>query len=192
VRRLLPLLLAGLTLLVPGLALAHDDPIVTVRVLCNGFNVLDMDAVLGEISTTATLSVDRPVRGPTEIEAWVREQMDHDLRIEIVDIGVPQRLSDGYTVSWTARFSREDWRRDGVPVREVTNAIVIHNGRITDWNASFTADAMPPSTAASPVAASAPAVSSGPPELFGLPISLVLAIVVLALGGVWMTRRLAR
>src|ERR1700730_11495535 len=117
-RRLLPLVLAVLTMLAPGVALAHDDPIVTVRVLCNGFNVLDMDAVLGEISSTATLSVDRPVRGTSEIEAWVREQMDHDLRIEIVDIGVPQRLTDGYTLSWTARFSREDWRREGVSARE--------------------------------------------------------------------------
>src|ERR1700738_3065626 len=81
-RPLCGLLLAVVGLLASsGVALAHDDPIVTVRVLCNGFNVLDMDAVLGEISTnSATLSVDRPVTGASEIEAWVREQMDHDLR----------------------------------------------------------------------------------------------------------------
>src|SRR6266851_2245883 len=118
-------LLAMLSLLaalgLSGVALAHDDPIVTVRILCNGFNVLDMDAVLGEISGSATLSVDRPVHGANEIEAWVKEQMDHDLRIEIVDIGTPQRLPDGYTLSWTARFSREDWRRDGITARDVSN-----------------------------------------------------------------------
>jgi hypothetical protein len=182
-----------LGLLVPsGVALAHDDPIVTVRVLCNGFNVLDMDAVLGEISTSsATLSVDRPVSGATEIEAWVREQMDHDLRIEIVDIGTPQRLADGYTVTWTARFSREDWRRAGVQNREVTSAITIHNGRITEWNASLdagTAAARPAQVP--PPAVTQPSPANGPPELFGLPVTLLMAIVVLAGAGVWMARRL--
>src|SRR5690349_4135675 len=92
-------------------AAAHDDPVVTVRILCNGFNVLDMDAVLGEISDSATITVDRSVQGRPEIEAWVKEQMDHDLRIEIVDIGIPEKLPDGYTLSWTARFSRQDWRK---------------------------------------------------------------------------------
>ncbi len=194
-RRLLPpLVLTILALLVlPSTALAHDDPIVTVRVLCNGFNVLDMDAVLGEISDTATLSVDRPVHGTNEIEAWVREQMDHDLRIEIVDIGSPQRLPDGYTLSWTARFSREDWRIAGITAREVTNAITIHNGRITDWNASLAplaADA--PASQAVPLAAPAPVGGSGVPELLGVPVTLLVAISVLALAGLWMTRRLVR
>ena len=127
----------ALTCVVCAVALAHDDPIVTVRILCNGFNVLDMDAVLGEISDSATLSVDRPISGGGEIQAWVREQMDHDLRIEIVDIGTPQRLTDGYTLAWTARFSREDWRRAGVSAREVSNAVTIRNGRITNlWPSS--------------------------------------------------------
>ena len=100
-----------------------------MRILCNGFNVLDMDAVLGEISDSATLSVDRPISGGGEIQAWVREQMDHDLRIEIVDIGTPQRLTDGYTLAWTARFSREDWRRAGISAREVSNAVTIRGGK---------------------------------------------------------------
>src|SRR5260370_39652258 len=137
-RRLL--LAVIIALVVNGEALAHDDPIVTVRILCNGFNVLDMDAVLGELSDSATLSVDRPIRGASEIQAWVREQMDHDLRIEIVDIGTPQRLTDGYTLAWTARFSREDWRRAGVSSREVAHAVTIRNGRITNWTGA-TADA---------------------------------------------------
>src|ERR1700730_13516455 len=120
-RRLFLAAFVTAALVLPGqAALAHDDPIVTVRVLSNGFNVLDMDAVLGEIADTATLSVDRPVRGRAEIEPWVKDQMNHDLRIEIVDIGTPQRLADGYTLSWIARFSREDWRRDGIAAREVT------------------------------------------------------------------------
>jgi len=193
-RRLVPLALTVLAALVlNGVALAHDDPIVTVRVLCNGFNVLDMDAVLGELADSATLSVDRPVHGAAEIEAWVREQMDHDLRIEIVDMGTPERLADGYTLGWTARFSREDWRRAGVASREVTNTVAIHNGRITTWNAALaplTAAAPAPEQAV-PAAPVAPA-STGVPELFGVPVTLVLAISVFAVAGLWMVRRLVR
>ena len=182
-------------LVLNGVALAHDDPIVTVRILCNGFNVLDMDAVLGEISDTAVLSVDRPIRGSNEIQAWVREQMDHDLRIEIVDIGTPQRLTDGYTLAWTARFSRDDWRRAGISAREVANAVTIRNGRITNWTAS-TADAPAPS-AQPPALAAAPNVSGAPqgngvPEFFGVPLTLVLAIVVVAFAVVLLSRRLVR
>jgi hypothetical protein len=195
-RRLLPLLLAALTLAQPGMALAHDDPLVTVRVLCNGFNVLDMDAVLGEIADTATLSVDRPVRGGKEIEAWVKEQMDHDLRIEIVDIGAPQRLSDGYTLLWTARFSREDWRRSGITARNVTSAVTIHNGRITEWSAALgpVGTDAPPSqeVPTGPSAASAAPPSTGVPELIGVPVTLLVAIATLALAGVLMARRLVR
>jgi len=194
------LLLAALSLFMAlvfsAVALAHDDPIVTVRILSNGFNVLDMDAVLGEISDTATLSVDRPVHGASEIQAWVREQMDHDLRIEIVDIGTPQRLPDGYTLTWVARFSREDWRLAGVPARSVSNDVTIRNGRITNWTASIATDAPPPSqdpalAAAHGGAADAPK-PTGVPEVFGVPLTLLLAIVVVAFGGVWMTRRFVR
>jgi hypothetical protein len=193
VRRLLLAVL--IALVVNGEALAHDDPIVTVRILCNGFNVLDMDAVLGELSDSASLSVDRPIRGASEIQAWVREQMDHDLRIEIVDIGTPQRLTDGYTLAWTARFSREDWRRAGVSSREVSNAVTIRNGRITNWTAS-TADA-PASSAPAPALAAAPNVSAAPnsgavPELFGVPATLLLAVVVVVGAGVLLTRRFVR
>ncbi len=195
------LVLAALSLLamfvLHDVALAHDDPVVTVRILCNGFNVLDMDAVLGELSDSATLSVDRPIHGASEIQAWVKEQMDHDLRIEIVDIGTPQRLTDGYTLTWTARFSREDWRRAGISAREVTNAVTIHNGRITNWSASTATDA-PQSQEAPAVSAAAKSggadvsTSSGLPEVFGVPLTLLLAILVVALGGLWMTRRLVR
>jgi hypothetical protein len=181
-------------LILPGVAMAHDDPIVTVRILCNGFNVLNMDAVLGEISPSATLSVDRSITGAKEIEAWVKEQMDHDLRIEIVDIGSPQRLSDGYTLAWTARFSREDWRRAGIPARKVTSSTTIHNGRITDWSASFASlpgDA-PPSQELSPATPAAPPGSTGVPELLGVPVTLLLAISLLAVAGLWMARRLVR
>jgi len=192
------LVLAALSLLavfvLHDVALAHDDPVVTVRILCNGFNVLDMDAVLGELSDSATLSVDRPIHGASEIQAWVKEQMDHDLRIEIVDIGTPQRLTDGYTLTWTARFSREDWRRAGISAREVTNAVTIHNGRITDWTASAATD--PPSPSQQPALSAASNAdvpkSGGVPEVFGVPLTLLLAIVVVAFAGALLTRRLVR
>ncbi|HEX8969247.1 MAG TPA: hypothetical protein VF937_15290, partial [Chloroflexota bacterium] len=74
------MLIAIAALSQPGQVSAHDDPVVTIRVLCNGFNVLDLDAVLGEISDSATLNVDRRVEGSSQIQAWVKEQMDDDLR----------------------------------------------------------------------------------------------------------------
>ncbi len=167
--------------LAPQPAAAHDDPIVTVRVMCNGFNVLDMDAVLGEISDSATLRVDRTVQGGAQIQAWVREQMDNDLRIEIVDIGTPQKLVDGYTLTWTARLSRQDWRKAGMAARQAANTVVIHNGRITEWTAALDAG-----SSASGVAAPSAAVNVRPtdtlPEVFGIPITLVAALFV-AVGG---------
>ena len=164
-------------------AAAHDDPIVTVRVMCNGFNVLDMDAVLGEISDSATLKVDRTVQGRSQIQAWVKEQMDKDLRIEIVDIGTPQKLSDGYTLTWTARLSRQDWRTEGMQARQAANTIVIHNGRITEWtaaldSASSTADVSAPRAAANPISEPTGTLA----EVFGIPITLVAALFV-AVGG---------
>src|SRR5258707_15263149 len=103
--------------------------------------------------------------------------MAHELGIEIGDVGSPQLLTDGYTLAWTARFSREDWRRAGVSSREVANAVTIRNGRITNWTAS-TADAPAPSAPA-PALAAAPNVSAAPtsggvPELFGVPATLLL------------------
>lgn len=222
--RLLALVSTALLALLalPGPALAHDDPIVTVRVLCNGFNVLDMDAVLGEISNSAVLSVDRPVQGGSgQIEAWVKEQMDKDLRIEIVDIGTPQRLTDGYTLSWTARFSRQDWREAGTAARNVSNDITIHNGRITQWNATFSASrppgvsaaaastvippsmgygTAPSSSATAPglandagrIASDVGAASSEPPALLGIPVTLLLALGVALFAAAWTVRRLVR
>lgn len=167
----------------PSNAAAHDDPIVTVRVMCDGFNRLDMDAVLGELSDAATVKLVGGVRGSTQIEDWVQQQMDQDLRIEILDIGTPQKLSDGYALTWTGRFSRQDWRQAGMSSRVVSNTVVIHNSRITEWTAEAT-DAAPPTPAVAPAAIQS---SNDPvdsmPELFGIPISLVLAAAV-AIAGV--------
>jgi hypothetical protein len=185
--RVLWLLILLMMLAAPGEALAHDDPIVTVRVMCNGFNVLDMDAVLGEISDSATLHVDGTVQGQAQIQAWVKQQMDADLRIEIVDIGKPQKLSDGYTLTWTARLSRQDWRKAGMAARQATNSIVIHNGRITEWTATLDSGGSSASTSSSSASGSAVAgtvtePSSSMPDVFGIPITLVAAACV-ALGG---------
>jgi hypothetical protein len=179
-------------MLFPSAALAHDDPIVTVRVLCNGFNVLDMDAVLGEISDSATLHVDRTVQGSAQIQAWVREQMDADLRIEIVDIGTPRKLSDGYTLNWTGRFSRQDWRKAGMESRKATNSVVIHNGRITDWTATLDASSQSADASGDTSVVPANQPSSGFPELFGVPVTLLLAAAVAVAGGGYLVRSVVR
>jgi hypothetical protein len=165
----------------PASVAAHDDPIVTIRVLCNGFNVLDMDAVLGEISDSATINLEQRVNGRREIEAWVREQMDHDLRIEITDIGTPQKLQDGYTLTWTARFTRQDWRKAGVAERQATNSVEIRNGRITSWNGRLATGSPTDKGGAAPAPAANPlptggAQTSGVPELFGIPVTLLGAV----------------
>lgn len=176
----------------PSEAMAHDDPVVTVRVMCDGFNMLDMDAVLGEISDSATLSVDRQVQGLDQIEAWVKEQMDGDLRIEIIDMGTPKQLSDGYTLTWIGRFSREDWRRAGIESRDVSNRVVIHNGRITEWTANIGGGPAGegPTIAPAAIAVTDPSGLNGVPLLFGIPVSLIVAV-LLAIGGAALIVRMA-
>ena len=137
-RRAGVLLLSALAL-VPAPAAAHDDPVVTVRVMCDGFTVLDPSQVRGEIADNATLSVDRSVRGSQQIDAWIDDEMAHDLRIQVLDIRPPEQLQDGYTVTWTGRWSRDDWPRAGQSARETTEKVVIHNGRITRWTSSLAA-----------------------------------------------------
>jgi hypothetical protein len=175
----------------PSEAAAHDDPVITVRVMCNGFNVLDMNAVLGEFSDSAMLNVDREVHGPGQVEQWVKEQMDKDLRIEIIDIGTPAKLEGGYSLAWTARFSRHDWSQAGIGSRRVSSRVVIQNGRITEWTAHMADD---PGDGASLISdpATVPddveAHSTGMPEVFGAPISLVLAGLLALVGAVVVLR----
>jgi len=158
----------------PGYAAAHDDPVLTVRVMCNGFNVLDIDGVLGEISDSATVTVDRTVRGRDEIEPWVKEQMDNELRIEIAGISEAREVPEVYTGCWTARFSRKDWGRAGVAARQASNTVVIHNGRITEWTASVDADISGADGAEAPsVGAPVAPEPGGLPDLFGNPLTLV-------------------
>ena len=167
----------------PSIAAAHDDPIVTVRVMCDGFNTLDMDAVLGELADTPTLKIAGDARGTTQIQDWVQQQMDEDLRIEILNFGTPQKLSDGYTLTWTGRFSRQDWRKLGISTQVVSNIVVIRNGRIAEWTAEVIdagAPTPPPLAAAVLPAPSDPADTM--PEMFGIPVSLLLAAAVAITG----------
>ncbi len=179
-------------LAMPLAAEAHDDPVVTVRVMCDGFNILDPDQVLGEISDTAVVHFDGTVQGSSQIQAWVQKQMDDDLRIQIDTIGTPQKLPDGYNLNWTARLSRQDWRQQGVQSREVNNTVVIHNGRITEWTATLDSGTAAPSADAIPVLAQGSATPSSPmdrmPSVAGVPISLWLAGVVAIVGAVVVAR----
>ena len=183
-KRLIWVTLALFSACFPGTGAAHDDPIVTVRVLTDGFNTLNQDQVLGEISADSiTINLDRSVHGGALVQAWIKEQMDLDLRIEIVDIGTPQRLADGYTLTWTGRFSRQDWRRAGTATRLYSNSVVIHNGRITEWTGSQMSPSSGGSESAPVVAVtSQPVTGSGIPELAGIPLTLWLAGFV-AIGG---------
>jgi hypothetical protein len=157
-------------------------------VLCDGFNVLDINQVLGEISDSATLKVDRTVQGSQQIQAWVKEQMDDDLRIQIVDIGTPQRLPDGYTLNWTGRFSRQDWRQSGIAARQASNTVVIRNGRITEWTAALDSGASGTGETSTISIQDTSQPTNAIPEFLGIPITLLLAAGVAAAGATFLLR----
>jgi hypothetical protein len=188
------LLLALLGVLAaPSGALAHDDPILTVRVLCSGLTDGQVDIAMGEIDDNATVLVDRPLVGRQQIQAWMVEQLAQNLRIEVVDIQTTQ-VPDGYAVTWTTHMFREDWRKAGVAMRPTTEQATIHNGRITRWTSSLatelapgvalpavnTADVPESPASAGPIVAGVP-LSDIPVTLLGLAAVLVLAGCGLAL-----------
>ena len=183
-RRLIEMALALFMAVWPATVDAHDDPIVTVRVMSDGFNTLNQDQVLGEISAdSVVISLDQRVQGGEQVRAWIKQQMDMDLRIEIIDIGTPQRLSDGYMLTWSGRFTRQDWRRSGIAARRYSNNVVIHNGRITEWTATLVSNVSAPTEVAPPLVVTTTRSSqSSIPELLGIPVTLLLAG-CLAIGG---------
>ncbi|HEX8968027.1 MAG TPA: hypothetical protein VF937_09115, partial [Chloroflexota bacterium] len=115
-------------------------------------------------------------------------------RIEIVDIATPERLPDGYTLNWTARLRRQDWRKAGVDAREAANTVVIHNGRITQWTAALDVAAPVPESIGAPLAQGASvgsqAVNGSVPDVLGVPLTLLLAAAV-ALAGAGLLARAA-
>lgn len=192
------LLLLSVLALVPAAAAAHDDPVLTVRVMCDGFTVLDPGQVRGEIADNATLSVDRSVQGSQQIDAWIDDEMAHDLRIQVLDIRPPEQLQDGYAVTWTARWSRDDWRRAGQPARETTEQVVIHNGRITRWTSSLTAaqsmsgEAVSGAASTTGLGAGVTAIDTGSHGPIMLPPSLVAAAGIALVGLAFGVRGLVR
>jgi hypothetical protein len=187
-------LLLGLLAASASGALAHDDPILTVRTLCSGLTDGQVDIAMGEIDDNATVLVDRPLVGRQQIQAWMVEQLAQNLRIEVVDIQ-PTQVPDGYAVTWTTRMFREDWRKAGVAMRQTTEQATIHNGKITRWTSSL-ATALAPGIALPPVNEEVPVPrASAGPLVGGVPLSeipialLGLAAILVLLGG-WMALQL--
>ena len=181
-------LLLGLLAASASGALAHDDPILTVRTLCSGLTDGQVDLAMGEIDDNATVLVDRPLVGRQQIQAWMVEQLAQNLRIEVVDIQ-PTQVADGYAVTWTTRMFREDWRKAGVAMRQTTEQATIHNGKITRWTSSL-ATALAPGVALPPVNEEVPVPRpSAGPLVGGVPLSeipialLGLAAILVLLGG---------
>jgi hypothetical protein len=127
--------------------MAHDDPVLTVRVLCQGLTDGQIDTAMGEVDDNARINVDRPVNGRQQIIDWMQQQLSLNLRIEVVDV-TPTQTADGYEVTWTTHMYREDWRKAGVPMRQTTEHASIHNGRITQWTSSLASQAAVPGTGA--------------------------------------------
>ena len=171
----------------PSGVLAHDDPILTVRILCSGLTDGQVDIAMGEIDDNATVLVDRPLVGREQIQAWMVEQLAQNLRIEVVDIQ-PKPEPDGYAVTWTTRMFREDWRKAGVAMRQTTEQATIHNGRITRWTSSLATELAPGvALPANNEGASASRPTSGPlvagVPLSEIPVTLLALVAILALLG---------
>ncbi len=111
-------------------AKAHDDPVLTVKLLCAGLTAQDRGAVLLELDQTASVQVDRPVRGKQQVQDWLDEQFAHNLHCELGEIQEPELLSTGNAITWTATYTRDDW---GTPGRVLKQHLVIQNARITEW-----------------------------------------------------------
>jgi len=183
-------------LLVPASAFAHDDPVLTIRVLSQGITDGQIDTAMGEVDDNAMINVDKPVAGREEIIAWIQHQLTLNLRIEVFDI-TPTQTADGYDVTWTTHMYREDWRKAGVPMRQTTEHASIHNGRVTQWTSSLGtqlasasgANAPQPanarqSSAAQQPAAAAPTTSgrAAGPSIGGVPVSQIpVGIIALVL-----------
>jgi len=180
------LLLLGMFAMPSGVS-AHDDPILTVRVLCSGLTDGQVDTAMGEIDDNATVLVDRPLVGRQQIQAWMVEQLAENLRIEVVDVQ-PTPVADGYAVTWTTRMFREDWRKAGVAMRETTEQATIHNGKITRWTSSL-ATSLAPGVVLPAVNEPAPQPDAGGPQVGGVPLSdipvslLAVAALLVLLGG---------
>jgi hypothetical protein len=196
-RTILFLALLG-ALTTPGSALAHDDPILTVRILCSGLTDGQVDTAMGEIDYNATVLVDRPLVGREQIRAWMVEQLALNLRIEVVDVR-PTPVADGYAVTWTTRMFREDWRKAGVAMRQTTEQASIRNGRITRWTSSLATELAPGVALPANVTAPASPPTAGP-LVGGVPLSEIplgllalVAVLVLAVAGlVFQTVRRAK
>jgi hypothetical protein len=206
-------LLVCIAALLPTPALAHDDPVLTVRVLSQGITDGQIDTAMGELDDNATIDVDTPVSGRQQIIAWIQQQLTLNLRIEVIDI-TPTQTADGYDVTWTTHMYREDWRKAGVPMRQTTEHASIHNGRVTQWTSSLATQlasggaaanarqasnapaatggrAGVPSAAGGANVASRPTVASGPRvagvPLSDIPIGLVALVLLVVAVGAWLS-----
>jgi hypothetical protein len=180
------MLVVALGILATSRAEAHDDPILTAKILCSALTAQDHQAVFGELDDSASIQFDRPVRGRQQAQAWVDEQFAHNLHCQVDEIQTVERSSAANTITWTATFSRDDW---GGANRTLTERLVIVNARITEWT-STQGDA----TAAAPAGAQTASQSSGVRRVsetqaaaadgpFGVPPGLIAAGLVI-LGGV--------
>lgn len=64
--------------------------------------------------------------GRDRAQAWIKDQIDHAVVIELGPLHV-----NGNRVTWTARISRSDWTRDGVTFRYVDEEAAVVGRQIT-------------------------------------------------------------
>ncbi len=78
------------------------------------------------ISDSTTLLGLDTASGRKEVQAWIQDQVDHAMVIEVGPLHV-----NGSRVTWTARLSRSDWTRDGIGFRYVDEEAAVMGSLIT-------------------------------------------------------------
>ena len=78
------------------------------------------------ISDSSTLLGMDTASGRKQVQAWIQDQVDHAVVIEVGPLHV-----NGSRVTWTARVSRSDWIRDGIGFRYVDEEAAVMGGLIT-------------------------------------------------------------
>jgi hypothetical protein len=112
----------------PGMAQTTDaqSPETVVASFESALDAHDGARAAQLLSDSTTLLGMDTANGQKEVQAWVQDQIDHNVVIEVGPLHV-----NGGRVTWTARVSRTDWTRDGIGFKYVDEEAAVTAGQIT-------------------------------------------------------------
>jgi hypothetical protein len=106
-----------------------EGPVVAFEAAVDGH---DAARAVAALSDTAVLLGADSATGREQIKAWVEDQIDHGIVLEVGQLQV-----NGSRVTWTARVSRSDWVVDGEGVRYFDQEAAVSGGKITVLGTHF-------------------------------------------------------